>query len=214
MHEIMTIEEVANYLRVSERTVYDWAQKGELPGGKIGTTWRFKSADIEKWVNDRLKGEKGVKAEGEKKNGNTPLVSERILILEQGSKQEVFDLLIGQLSQSDALRNADALRSGILEREKLMSTGIGFGIGVPHVRSDAVHHLVMAVAICRKGIEDYDSLDGAPVHIVCMLAARADQHAEYLRMLSGISSRLKDEAVRQQLLTSDDREDILQLLTE
>ena len=103
--------------------------KGELPGGKIGTTWRFKSADIEKWVNDRLKGEKGVKAEGEKKNGNTPLVSERILILEQGSKQEVFDLLIGQLSQSDALRNADALRSGILEREKLMSTGIGFGIG-------------------------------------------------------------------------------------
>ena len=89
MHEIMTIEEVANYLRVSERTVYDWAQKGELPGGKIGTTWRFKSADIEKWVNDRLKGEKGVKAEGEKKNGNTPLVSERILILEQGSKQEL-----------------------------------------------------------------------------------------------------------------------------
>ena len=91
----------------------------------------------------------------------------------------MFDLLIGQLSQSDALRNADALRSGILEREKLMSTGIGFGIGVPHVRSDAVNHLVMAVAICLK-IVDYDSLDGAPVHIVCMLAARADQHAEYL----------------------------------
>ena len=57
MHEIMTIEEVAAYLRVSERTVYEWAQKGDLPGGKIGTTWRFKSADIEKWVNDRLKGQ-------------------------------------------------------------------------------------------------------------------------------------------------------------
>ena len=54
MHEIMTIEDVAKYLRVSERTVYDWAQKGILPGGKIGTTWRFKSADIQKWVNDKL----------------------------------------------------------------------------------------------------------------------------------------------------------------
>ena len=214
MHEIMTIEEVANYLRVSERTVYDWAQKGELPGGKIGTTWRFKSADIEKWVNDRLKGEKSAKGESDKKNGSHPLVVERILILEKGTKQEVFDLLIGQLIQSDALRNADALRSGILEREKLMSTGIGFGIGVPHVRSDAVNHLVMAVAVCREGIEDYDSLDGAPVHIVCMLAARADQHAEYLRMLSGISSRLKDEAVREQLLASDDRQTILDLLME
>lgn len=53
-HEIMTIEEVAVYLRVSERTVYDWAQKGQLPGGKLGTTWRFKRSDIEGWVNRRI----------------------------------------------------------------------------------------------------------------------------------------------------------------
>ncbi|MFA7257174.1 MAG: helix-turn-helix domain-containing protein, partial [Kiritimatiellales bacterium] len=53
-HEIMTIEEVAEYLRVSERTVYDWAQKGQLPGGKLGTTWRFKRGDIEGWVNRRI----------------------------------------------------------------------------------------------------------------------------------------------------------------
>ena len=54
MHEIMTIEEVAEYLRVSERTVYDWAQKGDLPGGKLGTTWRFKREDVENWVDSRL----------------------------------------------------------------------------------------------------------------------------------------------------------------
>ena len=52
--DILTIEEVAKYLRVSERTVYDWAQKGEIPSGKIGTVWRFKKSEIEKWVNDRL----------------------------------------------------------------------------------------------------------------------------------------------------------------
>ena len=52
--EILTIEEVAKYLRVSERTVYDWAQKGEIPAGKIGTVWRFKKSEIEKWVNERL----------------------------------------------------------------------------------------------------------------------------------------------------------------
>lgn len=40
--DILTIEEVAKYLRVSERTVYDWAQKGEISSGKIGTVWRFK----------------------------------------------------------------------------------------------------------------------------------------------------------------------------
>ena len=46
--EILTIEEVAKYLRVSDRTVYDWAQKGEIPAGKIGTVWRFKKSEIEK----------------------------------------------------------------------------------------------------------------------------------------------------------------------
>ena len=59
MHEIMTIEEVAAYLRVSERTVYDWAQKGDLPGGKLGTTWRFKRNDVENWVNSRLSSGSG-----------------------------------------------------------------------------------------------------------------------------------------------------------
>ena len=52
--DIITIEEVAKYLRVSDRTVYDWAQKGEIPAGKIGTVWRFKKSDIINWVNERL----------------------------------------------------------------------------------------------------------------------------------------------------------------
>ena len=53
-HDILTIEEVAEYLRVSERTIYDWANKGKLPCGKLGTTWRFKRSEIERWVDNRL----------------------------------------------------------------------------------------------------------------------------------------------------------------
>ncbi len=55
--EIMTLEEVADYLRISERTVYDWAQKGEIPCGKLGTAWRFKRSDIEAWVDRQLAAE-------------------------------------------------------------------------------------------------------------------------------------------------------------
>ncbi|WP_158908602.1 helix-turn-helix domain-containing protein, partial [Rectinema subterraneum] len=58
--DILTIEEVAKYLRVSERTVYDWAQKGEIPSGKIGTVWRFKKSEIERWVNERLSSNRPV----------------------------------------------------------------------------------------------------------------------------------------------------------
>ena len=209
MHEIMTIEEVASYLRVSERTVYEWAQKGDLPGGKIGTTWRFKSADIEKWVNDRLKGQGAAVDEHAVSSVLTP---ERVLLLPEGNKAGVLGQLIDSLSRAPEVRNASVLRSGMLERERLMSTGIGFGVGVPHVRSDAVSDLIMAVAVCKKGIEDYDSLDGMPVTIVCMLAARADQHTEYLRTLSSISSRLKDARVRKELLGLKDASAVVALL--
>ena len=61
--DILTIEEVAKYLRVSDRTVYDWAQKGEIPAGKIGTVWRFKKSEVENWVNARLSSDSVKQAE-------------------------------------------------------------------------------------------------------------------------------------------------------
>lgn len=204
MHEIMTIEEVAAYIRVSERTVYDWAQKGELPGGKLGTTWRFKRDDIEKWVNDRLGQANAKGVPGTAGAASSVLPVERVILLEHASKEEVLVNLVDLLAKSPLVKKRDELLKGILERETLMSTGIGFGIGVPHVRINSVSELVMAVAVCKSPIKDYSSLDEMPVQIVCMLAARTDQHAQYIRTLSAISSRLKDKAVREAIIASDD----------
>lgn len=52
-HEIMTLPEVADYLRVTERTIYDWAQKGKIPAVKLGSAWRFKRSEIERWMEER-----------------------------------------------------------------------------------------------------------------------------------------------------------------
>ncbi|MBT8043009.1 MAG: PTS sugar transporter subunit IIA [Pontiella sp.] len=203
MHEIMTIEEVAAYLRVSERTVYDWAQKGDLPGGKLGTTWRFKREDVENWVNSRLSSKPAAVKTGGVADGST-LTTERIIILDEADKDTVLRRLVDLLAESNSVRDRDALLKGILAREELMSTGIGFGVGVPHVRIDSVSDLVMAVAVCKKPISGYASLDNKPVQIVCMLAARSDQHAKYIRTLSAVSSRLKDAETREQIIASSD----------
>ncbi len=204
MHEIMTIEEVADYLRVSERTVYDWAQKGDLPGGKLGTTWRFKREDVENWVNSRLSS-KTTPAISKKSSGSTDLLTQdRIVILETADKKTVLTKLVDLLAESPLVHQRDELLNGIFAREELMSTGIGFGVGVPHVRIDSVSDLVMAVAVCKQPISGYSSLDGKPVHIVCMLAARSDQHAKYIRTLSAVSSHLKDADARKKIIDSDD----------
>ena len=202
MHEIMTIEEVATYLRVSERTVYDWAQKGELPGGKLGTTWRFKREDVENWVNSRLSNSTRPAPGGV--TSSSVLTPERVIVLDAADKTTVLTRLVDLLAESPFVKSREALLKGILAREEMMSTGIGFGIGVPHVRIDSVSDLVMAVAVCKQPIGDYISLDGLPVQIVCMLAARSDQHTKYIRTLSSVSSRLKDPATRESIIGSDD----------
>lgn len=210
MSEIMTIEEVAAYMRVSERTVYDWAQKGEIPGGKLGTTWRFKREDIEHWVNSRISGQPIKSAAAAKSD---ILTLDRVIVLDSANKENVLTNLVDLLAVSPSIRNRDDLLKGIFAREELMSTGIGFGVGIPHVRIEAVTDLVMAVAVCKEAIKDYASLDNQPVQIVCMLAARSDQHTKYIRALAAVSNRLKDKATRANIIESNDPAFIYQQLT-
>ena len=52
---ILTIQEVADYLKLTERTSYRLVQDGKVPGFKVGSSWRFKRADIERWIEDQKK---------------------------------------------------------------------------------------------------------------------------------------------------------------
>jgi PTS system nitrogen regulatory IIA component len=212
-HEIMTIEEVAEYLRVSERTVSDWAQKGQIPGGKLGTTWRFKRTDIENWVNNRL----GMPVAAPVAPGagllQKVLLPDRVIFLEGTGKEEALKQLSIALAASPLVHDAAGLEKAIFRREELMSTGIGFGVGVPHVRLSSVDDLVMALGITREPLTDYSSLDDEPVRIVCMVAAGSTQHPHYIRALSAISSRLKDAAVRDALIVAPDAAAAYQIFT-
>lgn len=210
-HDILTLEEVAEYLRVSERTVYDWANKGEIPCGKLGTTWRFKRSEVERWVDRKIGGGRATRPEAILlKDILTP---DRVLRLQCTTKEEALNALIDALASAPEVKNRDELAREVLEREKLMSTGIGFGIGVPHVRLATVEDLVMAVGVNDRGLDDYASLDDEPVRIICMVAARDGQHAQYLKTLAAISGLLKETEVRTALLEAPDVEAIHNLLT-
>lgn len=207
-HDILTIEEVADYLRVSERTVYDWANKGTIPCGKLGTTWRFKRAEVEKWVDDRLSGNRpGPRSTTTPKPPSVSIAEiltvERVIMLDTERKEVALNSLIDCLAMAEEVTSRNTLAEEIFKREALMSTGIGFHVAVPHVRLDSVRELVMAVAISRQDIVDYESLDENPVRIICMIAARVDQHAQYLKTLGAMSSVLKRDSIRESLLDSD-----------
>jgi PTS system nitrogen regulatory IIA component len=209
--DILTIEEVARYLRVSERTVYDWAQKGEIPSGKIGTVWRFKKSEIERWVNERLSSNKPGSVFSVVQIQNI-LSPDRILILNHAKKRDALVALAENLASAPQIKSRQELVSEILRREELMSTAIGRGIAIPHVRLSSVTDLVVSVGLSQCDIIDFQSLDDVPVRLLFMIAAAYNQHAYYLQTLSFFSSKLKSNELRSALLAAKTPEEVYGLL--
>jgi PTS system nitrogen regulatory IIA component len=209
---ILTIEEVAKYLRVSDRTVYDWAQKGEIPSGKIGTVWRFKKSEIEEWVNERLSSGRG---RGQKQAQMQAILSpQRVLFLDCPYKKDALLLLAKNLATTPQVKNSQELINEIFKREELMSTAIGRGIAIPHIRLQSITDLVVSVGISRVDITDFNPLDDEPVRLLFMIAAAYNQHASYLQTLSYFSAKLKNPALRSSLINAQTGDEVYKILTE
>ena len=201
--DILTIEEVAKYLRVSERTVYDGAQKGEIPAGKIGTVWRFKKSEIERWVNERLSANKPIGSVHPVRMRNV-LSPDRVVFLEYSRKRDALVALADKLAAAPQIKSKQELVSELLRREDLMSTAIGRNIAIPHVRLSSVTDLVVAVGISKCDIIDFNAFDDAPVRLLFMIAAAYNQHAYYLQTLSYFSAKLKSNELRAGIMAAAD----------
>jgi len=122
---------------------------------------------------------------------------------------------IKELAELINMSNIDKnkLVDDLIEREKLGSTGIGRGIAIPHVRTDALNRLVIAFGRTKKGI-DFNALDNKPVHLFFLIASPEDVQDEYLNTLARISRLLKDEKLREQLIKAKTEDEIIALFRE
>ena len=142
------------------------------------------------------------------------LTPERVLILESTTKKDALQVLIDCLGTAPQITDLNDLARGIFYREELMSTGIGMGIAVPHVRLASVTGPVMCAGICRYPLADYESLDGEPIRLIFMIAAGQHQHAEHLKLLSSLSLRFKSEKLRNALMSAPDSLTFYHILTQ
>ena len=210
--DILTIEEVAKYLRVSDRTVYDWAQKGEIPAGKIGTVWRFKKSEVEKWVNERLSSSSNTKKTDDAVQVKNILSPDRVVFITQSAKRDALTELANVLANAPQVKRGDELLSEILKREELMPTAVGRGIAIPHVRLSSVTDLVMAVGVCRTPISDFQTVDDKPVNLLIMIAAAYNQHTYYLQTISYFSAKLKSQELRDAIANAATEKEVYELL--
>jgi PTS system nitrogen regulatory IIA component len=137
----------------------------------------------------------------------------RIVFLNHSSKKDALLALAENLSAAPQVKNRRELSTEILKREELMSTAIGCGIAIPHVRLPSVTDLVVSVGISRVDIVDFNPLDDEPVRLLFMIAAAHNQHAYYLKTLSGFSAKLKNKELREALLAARTEQEAYDLLT-
>jgi len=107
-------------------------------------------------------------------------------------------------------RKEDILTS-LRARERLMSTGIGRGVAIPHAELDPPIPAVAVVGISRDGI-DFGSADGKPVHVVFLLALGREAGAKRVEVLSILCRIFRKESVREEVRTAKSGEEVLAVL--
>jgi nitrogen PTS system EIIA component len=134
------------------------------------------------------------------------LTPEGVVDLEgAGSKRDVLVRL--GTSACEAAGVPEPQRAGVLDalwdREQILSTGIGLGIAVPHVRHASVTREVMRVGRARHGLA-FDAIDGQPVHAVFTILMPAGNHRRHVQVLGAIAAAVKDDARRASVFEAPD----------
>lgn len=139
------------------------------------------------------------------------ITRDRIVDLKSKTKQDALQELVDVIATAPEVTDKNDFYISIMKREKIMSTGIGIGLAVPHVKIDSVKDFVMAIGRKKDGIE-FDSLDGKPVNLIIMIGANTEQRDDYLKVLARISLLLKNVEFREKMLSLANPDEIIELL--
>ena len=136
-----------------------------------------------------------------------------IVELEAGNRWQAIDELINFLVTSGKIKPQfrDSIAAAVKKRESSMSTGVGFGIGIPHASTDLVHDVVGVLGRSKKGI-NFDSLDNQPVHLVVLFLVPQGQFQKHLHTLANIAKLLHKAEFRQALEQAPDVEAMLKVI--
>lgn len=133
--------------------------------------------------------------------------------LEASSRWDAIEELIGRLVQCGKIKaeHRDAIAAVVKKRETSMSTGIGFGIGIPHASTELIPEVIGAFGRSKKGV-NFDSLDNQPVHLVVLFLVPHGQFQKHLHTLANIAKLLHHREFRQALEESSGADEILSLI--
>ncbi len=134
-----------------------------------------------------------------------------VCFLDVNSRDEALNAMVDLVQARGKIDNKEAFYKAIINREEIVTTGIGMGVAIPHAKMPSYDQFFIAVAILKKGV-DWKALDSAPVRLIFMIGGPDDKQSEYLQILSSLTAALRDEERRKKILTVDSPQAVLDLL--
>ena len=213
----ISVREVAKLLSVTEKTIYRWIKKRQIPATRVGELYRFNRLEILDWATARrIPVAQDILLSDEEAASGT-----NILSLAHALKSGGIIYRVGGNDKESCLRavieclrlpsqaDSESLYQVLLAREKLSSTGIGDGIAIPHARSPIIYHMDSPqVSLCflEKPVE-FNALDGKPVYALFTLICPTVK--SHLHLLSRLSFVLHDADYKKTIETQAPREEII-----
>jgi len=214
----LTIRDAARLLQVSEKTIYRWIRKGELPAYRFHDQYRFNEVELEEWAaRHRRPLHRAPGPEGPSPGALPPSLADAIrrggihYRIDGRTRDQVFKSIVS-LPGIPSHVGRTSLLEMLRTRERIAATAIGGGIALPHPR----HPLALGVdeptvLLCFLEHQvDFGALDGKPVHTVFLILSPTVQ--AHLQTLARIGFVMQDPAFRKLLDRRATREAILDRL--
>lgn len=202
LKEVMTLSQVAEYLQLSEKTVLRMCQKGDIPGAKIASQWRFMRSVIRDWLAGQMQTMPSTELAEIAQHSKTNLTIHElmrpdfvILDLKAGAKEFVLKQLVDPLIKTSFARQPQKLLNSLIERERMMTTAIGHGIAIPHPRKPIEGMFpepAVVLGICPEGAA-FDALDDRLVHLFFVICSTKEEI--HLQLMARVSWLCRKEDV-------------------
>ncbi|HUV50003.1 MAG TPA: PTS sugar transporter subunit IIA [Anaerolineae bacterium] len=213
----LVVRDVSALLNVSEKTVYQWIAKRNLPAHCINDQYRFNRIELLDWAMAKhlpLAPDILGKAHPDDPC-EFPGIAEALRTggvfyhVPGGDKAAVLAKVV-RIMSLPAEVDRDFLLEVLLARESLCSTGIGDGVAIPHVRNPIVMHVprpIMSLSFLEQRVE-FDALDGRPVHTLFTIVS-STIHG-HLQLLSRLSFAMRQPDFKAAIARKAPREELLQ----
>lgn len=129
--------------------------------------------------------------------------------LTAGSIEDILRQLVSRMSSAGFISNSDDALQRLVEREQVMSTGIGDGIAIPHARTPEVRSTVVAVGRSSQGV-DFGAMDDKPVEVMFLILGPPDSSAEHVKVLARIARLVKQTAFHDAVVQAASPEQVVE----